>query len=438
MLFVGITLGVLGSVFINTGNNLQSLGMAQLEVRYHKLAAEEEGNKKCDGKDEDEAGDGEIDTCESPTWVIGTVIFVTGALLNFAAFAFAPQSILAALEGIQVGACVHELNAESLNLPSNPFNFIYVCAAQFFFFSYQFVTNVLFGKFVLGSYISSMMILGTATTVLGVILTVLAASVVGTLEADVADLLRLWANPLWLAYVGFCVVFGAALQSTHKLYLAAASEGTPLPYSGHVLPVTYATFSALFGTFSVVLAKMLSEILTLQFEGTPIFWGPDAWFTYVTLFAWLAFMGIWLYRMNEALGLYNPLFIIPLLQVNFILFAIISGGIFFKEFQYFRPINTIGFILGVTLLVVGIFLLSPALDEDVAEEDGVQMEHNELPLEENGASLLPVPNKSSGESGGLGGDPPASVPDSTAGSTGLTLMRRRSPRHPTGSPSHPS
>ena len=134
MLFVGITLGVLGSVFINTGNNLQSLGMAQLEVRYHKLAAEEEGNKKCDGKDEDEAGDGEIDTCESPTWVIGTVIFVTGALLNFAAFAFAPQSILAALEGIQVGACVHELNAESLNLPSNPFNLIYVRAAQFFFF----------------------------------------------------------------------------------------------------------------------------------------------------------------------------------------------------------------------------------------------------------------------------------------------------------------
>ena len=93
-----------------------------------------------------------------------------------------------------------------------------------------------------------------------------------------------------------------------------------------MLPVTYATFSALFGTFSVVQAKVLSELVTLQLEGSSnIFWGSDAWFTYVTLVAWLAFVGVWLFRMNEALSLYDPLFIIPLLQVNFILFAIVSG-----------------------------------------------------------------------------------------------------------------
>jgi len=36
----------------------------------------------------------------------------------------------------------------------------------------------------------------------------------------------------------------------------------------------------------------------------------------VTLFGWLALVGVWLYRMNEALSLYDPLFIIPLLQVH--------------------------------------------------------------------------------------------------------------------------
>jgi hypothetical protein len=41
---------------------------------------------------------------------------------------------------------------------------------------------------------------------------------------------------------------------------------------------------------------------------------------------WLFFGGVWLYRMNEALSLYDPLFIIPLLQVNFIIFAIVSGA----------------------------------------------------------------------------------------------------------------
>jgi hypothetical protein len=72
--------------------------------------------------------------------------------------------------------------------------------------------------------------------------------------------------------------------------------------------------------------------------------------------------------MNEALGLYDPLFIIPLLQVNFILFAIISGGIYFKEFSYFGTINVIGFCLGIFLLVFGIFLLSPVIVIDTQEE----------------------------------------------------------------------
>jgi hypothetical protein len=47
------------------------------------------------------------------------------------------------------------------------------------------------------------------------------------------------------------------------------------------------------------------------------------------LVGWLGFVGVWLFRMNEALSLYDPLFIIPLLQVNFILFAIVSGKALF-------------------------------------------------------------------------------------------------------------
>lgn len=107
--------------------------------------------------------------------------------------------------------------------------------------------------------------------------------------------------------------------------MAAGARPEGLPRAAYVLPVTYATFSALFGTISVVLAKVLSELVTLWAQGTDIFFGGDAWFTWVTLVGWLGFVGVWLFRMNEALSLYEPLFIIPLLQVNFILFAIISG-----------------------------------------------------------------------------------------------------------------
>ena len=103
------------------------------------------GREQKGGHAEGEMKD-EIDTCESRTWVVGTTIFITGSVLNFGAFAFAPQSILASLEGI------------------------------------QFVTNVLFGRFVLGSNITTMMYVGTCVTIVGVVGTVLSASVVGTLE----------------------------------------------------------------------------------------------------------------------------------------------------------------------------------------------------------------------------------------------------------------
>ena len=170
--------------------------MAQLEIKENEEAAVEEMAVKKKGETaEGPNGDGEIDSCESPVWVVGTVIFISGSLLNFAAFAFAPQSILASLEGI------------------------------------QFVTNVLFGQFVLGSTITPLMYAGTCVTIAGVLITVLSASVVGTLEANVSDLLDLWANPAWIAYLAGCVVGGVGLQYTHKTYEAAAAAGRQLPYA---------------------------------------------------------------------------------------------------------------------------------------------------------------------------------------------------------------
>ena len=46
------------------------------------------------------------------------------------------------------------------------------------------------------------------------------------------------------------------LRQVHVRYRRAEERGAPLPFGAYVLPVTYATFSALFGTFSVVLAKV--------------------------------------------------------------------------------------------------------------------------------------------------------------------------------------
>ena len=68
----------------------------------------------------------------------------------------------------------------------------------------------------------------------------------------------------------------------------------------------------------------------------------------------------WLVRLNDALALYDPLFIIPLLQANFIFFAIMSGGIYFQEFNYMTPIMWVGFTSGVIVIFSGLYFLAPS------------------------------------------------------------------------------
>ena len=69
-------------------------------------------------------------------------------------------------------------------------------------------------------------------------------------------------------------------------------------------------------------------------------------------------------RMNRALQRFDAVFIIPVLQVIWILFSIISGGLYFKEFESLDVFDGIMFIAGVLLILIGVFLLSPK-DSDV-------------------------------------------------------------------------
>ena len=50
--------------------------------------------------------------------------------------------------------------------------------------------------------------------------------------------------------------------------------------------------------------------------------------------------------------------------------AVSLGGIYFKECSYFGVPNVIGFVFGVCLLVVGIFLLSPTVNLESVTGDG--------------------------------------------------------------------
>lgn len=74
---VGVVMGVFGSIGINVGQNLQAAGIQKLpEESRHKPQ-------------------------KSRQWRLGLGIFITFSMLNFAALALAPASVLTPLESIQ-------------------------------------------------------------------------------------------------------------------------------------------------------------------------------------------------------------------------------------------------------------------------------------------------------------------------------------------------
>jgi hypothetical protein len=101
---------------------------------------------------------------------------------------------------------------------------------------------------------------GTAIIVVGVVITVLSASVVPTLEATTKELLALWTRTPWHFYLFFCVVYGCLCQGIFFISISCRKKTCMRYFEPEILePMTYATVSALFGTLSVVQAKVLSE-----------------------------------------------------------------------------------------------------------------------------------------------------------------------------------
>ena len=76
----------------------------------------------------------------------------------------------------------------------------------------------------------------------------------------------------------------------------------------------------------------------------------------------VATTAFWLYRMNRALALFEPLFIIPLLQVFWTFFATLNGGIYFREFMgdVFLRDDATGFSFGVLIIFIGVYFLAPS------------------------------------------------------------------------------
>ena len=211
---LGILLGLLGSILINVGNNVQAVGMGMVEEQ--KKRAEQGG--------------------PPPTkrakriWTAGTVTFVVGSVINFVAFVFAAAAVLAPLEAI------------------------------------QFVSNLIFARYVTKVPVSQKMVAGSALIVLGTIGAV-ASGPMSVYSFSIPQLRSFWESPTWVAYLVVAWALSLGLQAfwhvqTRKIEMGGTASGPPA-----LMPIFYALSSALIGTQSVVQAKCFSELVELWLSG---------------------------------------------------------------------------------------------------------------------------------------------------------------------------
>jgi hypothetical protein len=81
-------------------------------------------------------------------------------------------------------------------------------------------------------------------------------------------------------------------------------------------------------------------------------------------------LGPWFTLLSQAPYFYEVLAILPLMQGCYIIFSSIGGGIFFEEFNAFSDEQVVFFAIGLSLIVVGMFLIIPAKPKPLKMEAG--------------------------------------------------------------------
>ena len=127
-----------------------------------------------------------------------------------------------------------------------------------------------------------------------------------------------------------------------------------------MLPVSYATFSGMIGTQSVLFSKTLSTLLRVTLGGNSQL---RSWFTWVILALFLITSTFWVSRLNkvwivslvtlfkcdllQALKFFPAMMIVPTMQISWTFFSIVSGMLYFQEYKDFTLLNGIMFIVAV-------------------------------------------------------------------------------------------
>ncbi|XP_048855285.1 magnesium transporter NIPA2 isoform X1 [Brienomyrus brachyistius] len=157
------------------------------------------------------------------------------------------------------------------------------------------------------------------------------------------------------------------------------------PRHGQVNILVYITICSVIGALSVSCVKGLGITIKELFAGKPVFTNPLSW---ILLFSLVTCVSTQINYLNKALDIFNTSLVTPIYYVFFTTSVLTCSAILFKEWESMSASDIIGTISGFATIIIGIFLLHAFKDVNISLASlavSIRKEERALPVS-NGLS----------------------------------------------------
>lgn len=245
-----------------------------------------------------------------------------GEAANFAAYAFAPASLVTPLGALSV-----------------------------------LVTSIMASKF-LNEKLNLLGKLGCLLCVLGSTIIVLHSPK----EVEVEDLSVLLEKLQDISFIIYVLLIGI-VSLIIAFYVG--------PRYGHLNVAVYIVLCSAIGSLTVMSCKALGLALRDTISGKSNDFGQ--WLPYVLIVTTIFFISVQMNYLNKALDIFNTSIVTPIYYVIFTSLVIVASAILFKEWRHMKAEDVIGDLCGFSIVVIAVILLNAFQNTDISLNDLRQM-----------------------------------------------------------------
>ncbi|KAI0224590.1 Magnesium transporter NIPA2 [Lamellibrachia satsuma] len=291
--YIGLFLATFSSILIGSSFIVKKKALLNLSVR---------------------AGQGGYGYLRDPLWWLGMTMMASGECFNFAAYAFAPATMVTPLGALSV------------------------------------LVSAILASRMLGEKLNILGKVGCLISILGSTIVVLHAPKEQNLKT-MAELGEKLHDPGFVIYAFVVIVMVVVLIFYCE------------PHYGQKNPLIYVTVTGAIGSLTVMACKGLGVVLKQTFQGDSQLTNWLSWLLALTVIICISVQMIYL---NKALDVFNTSVVTPILYVVFTSCVILASAILFKEWGGLPAEDIAGVLCGFFTVVSGIFLLQAFKDMNIS------------------------------------------------------------------------